>query len=188
MKSITRLALVKRLLKYKGARVVTIVSLTKESQMRAKMDGVANPYWKAHKEGRLLKRSLVNGMINWIYANSVNNQRMREEQPLTEDGAVEHFIPHARAWGERVKGTPFVRHNGGIYLEVKVEKSLGHQYELDGKPIADELVKPFMAEKKESSRQKTDKAIYCRDYTLSGPKGSSILEMRTDGEVLTLTD
>ena len=182
----TRLALVKRLLKHKGARVVTIVSLTKESRMRAKMNGVENPYWQAHKEGRLLKRSLVNGMVNWIYKNSVNNQRVREGQPLTEDGAVKHFEPLKRSWGERVEGTPFVRHNGGIYLEVKVEKSLKHQYELDGVPIADELIRPFLASKKESSRQETEKPIYCRDYKLSKGEESSIVEVHTDGEILVL--
>lgn len=167
----------------KGCFPATIVSLTKEGQLRAKMDGVANPLWKAHKEGRLLKRSEVNGMINWIYGNSVNNQRIREGQPLNEEGAIKHFEPLPRTWGERVKGTPFVRYNGGIYLEVKVERSLEYHYELDGKPIDKELVIPFRAAKKESSRQETDKAIYCRDYAIG-----NILEMRYDGNVLQLVD
>ncbi len=163
---ISRTQLIKNLLTRKGAFPATIVAVTKVHNLRAKMDGVANPLWLAHKAGRLLKRSRVNGMINWIYGNSVNYQRVREEQPLTDDGAVEHFEPAPRKWGERVKGTPFVRHNNGIYLEVKVERSLEHRYELDGKPIDASEVEPFIADTKESARQKTDKAIYCRDYAL----------------------
>lgn len=184
MKTITRLALVRRLLKRKGAYPATIVSLTKETRLRAKSaDGTPNPLWKAHKEGRLLKRSLVNGFINWIYGNSVNNQRMREEQPLDADGTVKHFEPLPRSWGERVVGTPFVRHNGGIYLELMVKKSLEHRYELDGEPIDRKEIEPFLAVKKESSRQETAKPILCRDYALP-----NILEMHTDGEILVLKD
>lgn len=185
MKTITRHELIRRLLTRKGAFPATIVGLTKEHNLRAKMDETPNPFWQAHKEGRLKKRSLVNGMVNWIYGNSVNNQRVREGQPLTEDGAVEHFVPHPRMWGERVQGTPFVRHKGGIYLEVKVERSLGFQYELDGEPIDSAEVLPFVAKKKESARQQVDKPVICRDYGLSGNL-LSIQEIRYDGEILQL--
>jgi len=187
MKTITRFELVRDLLaRNSSAFPATIVALTKEHNLRAKMDGVPNPFWQAHKDGRLKKRSEVNGFLNWIYANSVNNQRMREEQPLTPDGHIEHFEPLPRAWGHRVKGTPFVRHTnkGGdklIYLELKVERSLEWRYEIDGEPVDKAEVLPFVAKKKESSRQKTEKAIYCRDYLLS-----NVLEIRYGGEIYSL--
>jgi len=188
MKKITRFELVRDLLaRNASAFPATIVALTKEHNMRAKMDGTPNPYWKAHKEGRLLKRSEVNGFLNWIYGNSVNNQRVREGQPLTAAGDVEHFEPLPRAWGHRVKGTPFVRHTNKageklVYLELKVERSLEWRYELDGQPIDKDKVLPFVAEKKESSRQGTEKPIYCRDYQLS-----NVLEIRYGGEIYSLT-
>lgn len=189
MKKITRTRLVYDLLSRKSnAFPATIVGLVEISNFRAKMDGTPNPYWKAHKEGRLLKRSEVNGFLNWTYANSVNNQRDREQQPLTPDGDVEHFVPMPRIWGHRVKGTPFVRHTikktgeKRVYLELKVERSLQYRYELDGKPIANELVEPFIAEKKESSRQGTKKRIYCRDYQVK-----NVLQITYDRQTYVMT-
>ena len=165
MKNISKFKLIKSLLSRKASAFpATIVARTKENSLRAKRDGVENPYWTAHKEGRLVKVSRVNGFLNWIYANSVNRQRDRE-------GHTEEFTAEPRKWGERVKGTPFVRHTNKagerkVYLELKVENSLDSWYELDGEKIDRNLIVPFLAPRKESARQETEKPIICRDYSL----------------------
>lgn len=183
MKKISHIQLVKDLLKKKGAYPVTIVSVTQEHNLRASNDEGKNPYWAAHKAGRLLKRSEVNGMLNWSYGNSVNNQRVREGQPLLEDGIhIEHFEPLPRSWGERVPKTPFVRHKGQVYIEMKVQKSLNWRYELDGEPIDKELILPYVAKKKESARQRVDNPIILRDYKLE-----NILEIRYNNEIYSLS-
>jgi hypothetical protein len=69
----------------------------------------------------LTKVSIVNGMGGWIYENSVNNQRVREEKEPD-------FSAYPRRWGERLRGTPFVTYQDKLYLELKVQKRLEEQY------------------------------------------------------------
>ena len=178
MKNLKRLDMVKQFTHRKGSFFVTLYAITSESDMRAKMDGVKNPYWKDHKEGRLVKKSITKGTLNWHYGNSVNNQRHREDKPLNSDGSIEHFTPLPRKWGERVirkvlvNGkikeylTPFVRHKGKVYLELKAEENLYSEFFLNGEHVERDKIAPFIAEKKESSRQGVDKLVICRDYNI----------------------
>jgi len=138
------------LLERKGATFITIVA---ETDPRLNKRG--NPY-----SGRVIKRSRVNGAINWIYGNGVNRQRIRE-------GLEPDFTAHPRKWGERIKGTPFVEHKGRTYLELKVERVLGTEYLLDGKPIDRSLIEEWLPKRKsESGRQEVEKAVILRDYEL----------------------
>jgi hypothetical protein len=55
---------------------------------------------------------------------------------LVKDGkAADDFELGARAWGERIEGTPFVTHKGKVYLEVIYLKPGTTEYFLDGQPI-----------------------------------------------------
>lgn len=112
-----------------------------------------------------VKRSHVNGMINWTYANSVTNQRLREAAVGVE---VEVFQPQPRVWGERVQGTPFVEHQGAEYLEVKVERSLAHEYLTaeGGTEIDPSALAPFLPTRKSEGHQGVDKPVILRDYRL----------------------
>lgn len=209
MQTITRNELREQLSTRKGAAMVSIVSTT-EPAWRAKLkphevasegdpqadqlvdaifavagvSDIPNPY-----RGKVHKISHVNGVINWRYANAVNNQRMREEQPLDEEGNVEHFEALPRKWGQRISRedgtiTPLVEHKGRHYLELKVERSLGHEYRDDeGNVYDDETITPWLRKRSKSSRQQTDKEIILRDYALD-----SINEIRMDGEVFQVVD
>lgn len=114
-------------------------------------------------KGRVTKLSRVNGMVNWNYANAVNKQRERE-------GLDADFVPNARKWGSRVKKTPFIEHTNKQgeykrYLEMKVERSLGTDYFVDGLPARSEDVTPSLKSRGES-RQGVDKEVIVRDYAL----------------------
>ena len=183
MQTITRTDLRDSLLARRGASAVSIVSHT-EPRFRKKLDGQPNPYL-----GEVFKVSHVNGMINWRYANAVNNQRYREDQPQDDAGNVEHFEALPRKWGKRLSRpdgtiTPLVEHKGNYYLEMKVERSLGHQYRgQDGTVHADEIIQPWLLARSKSKRQQTDKEIILRDYALD-----SIQQIRLDGEILAVVD
>lgn len=146
----------------KGTSFVTIVAVT-DPRMR-KRD---NPY-----AGRVQKRSTVNGAIGWIYQNSVNRERVREE--LEAD-----FESFPRKWGERIKGTPFVEHKGKTYLELKVEKSISTEYLLDGEVIDKSVIEEWLPKRKpEGERQQVENPVILRDYDLSNIKEISFDGMR----------
>lgn len=145
----------------RGCFALTIETLT---SIAARKTG--NPY------GLIFKRAKINGMANWIYENSVNAQRSRE-------GITADFEAHPRNWGARIDGTPLIVHKGQMYLELKVQASLGYTYETaDSTPLANALVEPFLpAKRDESGRQGTEKAVILRDYKIC-----NILSATIDGQ------
>lgn len=156
----------------RGAFFVTIVASTD-----ARLKKTGNPFKGVRKVAR------VNGLLNWIYANSVNNQRVRENTPTNDEGEVIQFIAEPRKWGERVRradGTisPFVQHKDSIYIELKVQRSLGYQYfDADGNELTAEQVAPFLPARSESSRQEVENPVILRDYDLA-----NIIGITFDGE------
>jgi hypothetical protein len=196
MQTITRTELREQLMERRGASMVSIVSET-EPKMYAKrkpsqlssdalagVTDIPNPY-----RGKVHKISHVNGVINWRYANAVNNQRAREGQPTDEEGNVEHFEALPRKWGQRLQRddgtvTPLVEHKGRHYLELKVERSLGHEYrDESGEVVPQDDIAPWLYPHRKSARQQTDKEIILRDYALD-----NIKQVRMDGELYEVTD
>ena len=152
--AITQRQLEEMLANQKGATMVTVVTRT-EPRMRK----TGNPF-----VGRVFMISRVNGVANFIYGNSVNRQRERE-------GTEADFQAEPRKWGERVKGTPLVLHKGQMYLELKVERSLGHTYVFaNGSALTDTDVtslKGFLYKSSQAKTQQTDKEIILRDYKVA---------------------
>lgn len=161
--NIVQAQLVNYLTAIKGAVIVTLTTET-EPAMR-KTD---NPFVGT------VKRSRVNGVINWSYEKSVNRQRGREE--LGAD-----FVAEPRKWGERLPCSPLVAHKDKLYLELKVERSLDHSYWFNGREVAESDLKPFFPVKKEGARQGVTKAIILRDYALD-----SIRSITVGGETYTI--
>lgn len=102
------------------------------------------------------------------------------------DTMVEAFHSQPRKWGQRIAKTAFVRHikelkknvhEKRVYVELKVERSIGHQYFVDGEPIDDIIVNDYIRSGSESDRQGVDKKIILRDYRLS-----SITGIKLNGE------
>ena len=63
------------------------------------------------------------------YENMVKRRLVKEWKD------AESFVLGQRAWGTRVEGTPFVEHNGQLYLEVIFLKAGTSHYLYDGHPI-----------------------------------------------------
>lgn len=173
MPQITTEQLAELLANVRGAQMVSIVAKTIPTMRKTD-----NPHW-----GNCFKLAHVNGVIGWKYENSVNNQRIREEQPTDESGAVLHFTAEPRTWGERLHN-PLVEKDGQFYLELKVQKSVQHQYQNNqGETIPHNEVQPFLRTRGESKRQQVDKPVILRDYKLSNIKAINM--EGTTYEVLT---
>lgn len=176
--TMTRSDLVETMQGRKGAFFVTIVAETDPRLLKT-----GNPYAGATKVSR------VNGLLNWIYENAVNNQRSRENQPLDNNGEVEHFTALPRKWGSRVKRndgtvTPLVEHKGKQYLELKVQQSLGYEYrDANGNVIDPANVEPFLPKRKEGARQEVDNPVILRDYSIE-----NIQQITLDGIVYEITE
>ena len=161
--ALTRQQLADKLKNLKGATFVTLVTRTVP-----KMRLAGNPF-----RDRVFKISRVNGTINFVYGNSVNRQRERE-------GKVSDFQPEPRKWGTRIAGTPLVEHKDNFYLEMKVEKALGHSFlwsNSNTMSADDEAhLVSYLFESYQPKTQQTDKAIILRDYALN-----SIVSITIDG-------
>ncbi len=138
---------------HRGANFVTVLARTVPDLLAYHpQTGERNPFL-----GNVVKVSEVNGVINWVYENSVNTRRMRED--LTPD-----FQAFPRTWGQRLQGSPLVEHKGNYYLELKVEKPLGYHYEtLDGQILNKEDVNAFLP-LPSRSRQGLARPVILRDY------------------------
>lgn len=167
------------LLTGKGAQMVTFTAVTCPKVK----GGKKSPFYGVRK------RAKVNGVVNWIYANAVNRQRTKENQPLNDNGEVENFVPDPRAWGERVHQTAFVRHvkdgTPKVYIEFKFQRSVQREYFMDGKLIPNEEVEPYLYHnEKEGARQEIENVVILRDYQLSNLEqiqiGGQIYDVKID--------
>ena len=145
----------------KGNTFVTIVATTEP-----KMNKTGNPFL-----GNCYKTSRVNGSIQFDYENNVNAQRARE-------GEKKDFVAQKPSWGTRLGDSCIIEHDGKYYIYVRVLASLAHAYhDASGNAIDAEVVKPFLAKRKQSQTQGTEKEIIVRKYTIS-----NIREMTVNGQ------
>lgn len=159
MKRITTSELISVLLNVKGSNFVSIETIT-QPKLKAN-----NPF------GGLTKISSISGVVNFIYENSVNNQRLKE-------GKENNFKSLERKWGQKIQGTPLIVNRDKYYLEIKVAKS-DSKYIIGESEVAYDRIKPYLYERK--TRQELENEIILRDYSLD-----SIKKISVQGQVYTL--
>ena len=156
--TMTRTEFVQMVVETDGARFASIVSTTDARVKKSSNDGTeTNPNFKD-----TVKTSKALIILNHIYSNSVQNQRTRE-------GDDTQFVAHPRTWGTRISGTSFVEHKDTLYLEVKVESSLGYEYfvKSTGEHLDKDDVHQFITPRRESGRQQVANPVIIRDYKVS---------------------
>ncbi len=161
----------------KGAQPVSLITETIPP-----MNKTNNPYYDKDKQAfRVTKRSWVNGMVGWNYTNAVTAQRLREDHPDPD------FEAQPRTWGERIAGSPLVKHKDSLYLELKVERTVEEPlFYLDGE-LLDETnekdriiiadIRKYIKPARQAATQETEKEIILRDYKLT-----NILSIRCGGQ------
>ena len=97
----------------------------------------------------------------WNYSNSLYSMASREGKEIV-------FDIKPRQWGERMDGTPLVRHLGKYYLEAKCERVLEMDYyNQEGDKLDKEEMSQFLPKRKKASTQaKLDGEVVLRDYSL----------------------
>ena len=125
----------------KGCKAVSIVLNTVPKMNKNVSKGVPNPYY-----GRVTKRAYYGVLIGFSYENSVNNQLVRE-------GKEAEFEAAARTYGDHVDGTPVIEYNGKHYLQCKLQSTIGTQFYVDGEPVEESVVDPYIVKPKPSKRQ-----------------------------------
>lgn len=145
--------LVDLLASIKGATVVTLKLQTtpkmNKRSREADSDGVKrdNPFY-----GDVAKRSEYNVFLNFVYENSVNRQRGREDK--------EQDFHAQETWGEHVTNS-LILHNDQYYLQCKLEKSLSTEYVVMSTKgiVSEEELKEYLPPRSENKSQGTDKEI-----------------------------
>lgn len=171
----------------RGAKPVTITARTVpklKGGMKNRLNG-------------LEKLSRVNGIINFSYENAVNKQRQREDND-------EKFEAEPRKWGVRLfdnerhmlplvakepeLSSPYVTFEDlkriatdKLYLELKVQKSLEHEYYLNGVIVPNDEAELEVYKAPSSGRQAVEREVILRDYAFGG-----IEEVAMDGNVFVL--
>lgn len=127
-----------------------------------------NPY-----AGLVKKHSQANVMINFTYANSVNNA-------LKKAGEVADFTPHARKWGTRLEKSPLVEHKGAFYLEARFMNPAKSQYVANGSVIDRLEIAPYLPQSNSNAEHQglsEEKEVIIRDINLN-----NISEIKMLGE------
>lgn len=162
--NLTLRELQKQLTQVSASQAIALTAVH-EPEMRQR----GNPF-----RGKVLKRSRVNGFINFRYQTTVRKQQKREQQPTD-------FIALPRKWGQRVRGCPLVLHVAEelqLYLEVKIERVERLYFDaITFEPIDEKQLASFF-KKKRPSRQKLNRPVELRDYRLD-----HVAEVRLAGQV-----
>jgi len=160
--------------KVKGTTAIT-VELDSPMDGKGKMLKTGNPFVAKG----IVKRKNLNGIIGYIYSNSVN--RIASKEGKEERDAKLH------PWGDMDEKHLFRIHRKTQkpYLSMKVENA--HVFGFfapDGTQIPDADIRPFIPEKSKSSTQEDlEGEVIARDYSMD-----NIKVIRAFGEVFCLSD
>ena len=181
MKLMSRSNLVQFLKDFKGSSFVTLTTATSPVLLeKNRVTKESNPYLQ-----RIKRFAVRQGMIGAKYENAVNNARKLEKNDdvFVADSLWKGKGEHVSACLVRHKDTQ--RHYLAFYPkndkgDVKVSESY---WAIDGLPVPDELVNPYLPVKNEGSkRQETEFPVPWRVIALD-----SIIALAIDGENYMIT-
>jgi hypothetical protein len=134
--------------------------------------GMSNPHrGRVTKKTAGLRVQMFNNTTKNAYEAMVNRRRVIE-------GINEPFKVAPLQWGRHVPNSPFIEHNGGLYIQVICHDSGESHYMLDGKRVEKEAIKGLPKEQG-SGRQKLSQE---NKVTVRTFKLDSIVALRMFGE------
>lgn len=147
----------------------SFISIDTETQVKLK-GGKANPF-----QGRVTKRSIGHSVMVFQNKNSNAYENMVNRRLVKEGKNPESFQLQPRKWGTRITATPFIEHNGGIYLEVIFLKPGKSELLVDGLPYSGEIPGLEAAEVDEDSQGGLNDKVIVRTF-----KADSVKKIRVD--------
>jgi hypothetical protein len=143
----------------------TFISLDTETDVKLK-GGKTNPF-----QGRVSKVVVGSNVMVFQNKNSNGYENMVNRR-LAAEGKGE-FEVGPRAWGERIKDTPFVTHKGALYLEVIFLKAGERHFTVDGQPY-DGAIQGLEEDHEEGHQGGLSNKVIIRTYKVSSIKRITI--------------
>ena len=107
-----------------GASFISIDTITPVTLKGGKKNPMQGRVTKSVKGSNVM---VFQNKLTNAYENMVNRR-------LSKEGKATSFEVGPRAWGTRIQNTPFVEHNGQLYLEVIFLSAGERQMLVDGRP------------------------------------------------------
>ena len=179
-KNVSRKELEEVLLNYNRCTPVTITATTDVKMNKAKKFVLDDDNNYTYEDGKPLSEKVdnpymgavctksTNGIINFDYQNAVNRQLVRE-------GKDAEFEAKERKWGKHVTKA-IIEHKDNYYIQIRVGKTYGHKYMLEGAEVDYNKLKAFVTPRKVSDHQGTEKEIVIRDIKFDGSVESITLD------------
>lgn len=138
--------------------------------------GKSNPF-----QGRVTKRSTGHRVIVFQNKNSNAYENMVERRLVAEGKDPASFELQPRKWGTRIPETPFIEHNGQLYLEVIFLGAGNSEILVDGKPYKGDI--PGFPQERDNadSQGGLDNKVIIRTY-----KCDSVKVVRVDKQEFVL--
>lgn len=156
----------------KGAEFISIDTETKVT-LRG---GKANP-----QQGRVTKLTMGSNVMVFSNKNSNGYANMVERRLVAEGKDPKSFELSPRKWGTREIGTPFVMHNGSMYLEVIFLRCGDVYYRLDGKEVPKSMIEGLPEKSDEAEQGGLEDKVIIRTYAVD-----SIVSLTVDKELYKL--
>lgn len=158
----------------------SFIGLDTETEVKLK-GGKANPY-----KSRITKKMTGASVMVFSNSNGSAYESIVKNRLIKEGKDPNTFTVGPRAWGTRIEGTPFIKHNDKTYLEVIFLKAGETSYFLDGKPLTKEQLEEIPGfEKKEDkpevnedSQGGIENKVIIRTFDIS-----NVSEIRVDHDV-----
>lgn len=152
----------------------TIISIDTETVPTLK-GGKANPM-----QGKVRKVMIGGNVMVFTNKNSNGYENMVNRRLEKEGFDAKSFSVGPRSWGSRIEGTPFVEHNGALYLEVIFLRAGKVEYKHGVRPIAADQIEGLQEKQEAEQGGLTDK-VFIRTF-----KEESIIAITIDGKRHTL--
>lgn len=138
-----------------GNSIVSIDTVTTPTLL----GGKKNPM-----QGQVRKIMIGGNVMVFTNKNSNGYDNMVKRRLAQEGKDPESFELGERQWGERIKGTPFVEHNGALYLEVIFLKPGKVHYEHGVRPIARDAIEGLKTDREEGEQGGLDNKVIIRTF------------------------
>jgi hypothetical protein len=129
-------------------------------------------------QGRVSKLTIGSNVM--VFQNKTTNgyENMVRRRLIQEGKDPDSFVLSPRVWGERIPNTPFVTHNGKLYLEVIFLKCGHVTYLLDGEECDINQIDGFVADKQEAEQGGLDNKVIIRTFSVDSINAVTINHQR----------
>jgi hypothetical protein len=136
----------------------SIISIDTET-IPVLLGGKKNPM-----QGQIRKVTIGNNVMVFQNKNTNAYENMVERRLIGEGKDPTAFQLSPRSWGRRIEATPFIEHNGAMYLEVIFLRAGVTHYEHGVRPIDKEMIEGLNEKAVEAEQGGLDNKVVIRSF------------------------